>query len=77
MKESNELQIGAAAFVSVFGSLLNEHVQFHVCVVDDVFLMALYFDFWRTDLWENATAREWGVDPTHPDAADQDQSLHW
>ena len=34
-------------------------------------------DFWRSDLWENATASEWGVDPTYPDAADQDQSLHW
>lgn len=30
----------------------------------------------QSDLLESATASEWGVDPTYPDAADQDQSLH-
>jgi hypothetical protein len=25
----------------------------------------------------SATACEWEVNPTYPDAADQDQSLHW
>ena len=31
------LHIGAAAFIHRFGSSLNEHVHFHVCVVDGVF----------------------------------------
>jgi len=35
--EKAELQIGAVAFIHRFGSSLNEHVHFHVCVVDGVF----------------------------------------
>jgi hypothetical protein len=31
------LHIGAVAFIHPFGSSLNEHVYFHVCVVDGVF----------------------------------------
>jgi Putative transposase len=31
------LHIGAVAFINRFGSSLNEHVHFHVCVVDGVF----------------------------------------
>ncbi len=31
------LDIGAVAFIHCFGSSLNEHVHFHVCVVDGVF----------------------------------------
>ena len=31
------LHIGAVAFIHRFGSSLNEHVHFHVCVVDEVF----------------------------------------
>ena len=31
------LHIGAVAFIHRFGSNLNEHVHFHVCVVDRVF----------------------------------------
>ncbi|OGB32025.1 MAG: hypothetical protein A3F78_04290 [Burkholderiales bacterium RIFCSPLOWO2_12_FULL_61_40] len=31
------LRIGAVAFIHRFGSNLNEHVHFHVCVVDGVF----------------------------------------
>ena len=31
-------QIGAVAFIHRFGSSLNEHVHFHVCVVDGVFV---------------------------------------
>ena len=31
------LHIGAIAFIHRFGSSLNEHVHFHVCVVDGVF----------------------------------------
>ena len=31
------LRIGAVAFIHRFGSSLNEHVHFHVCVVDGVF----------------------------------------
>ncbi len=31
------LHIGAVAFIHRFGSSLNEHVDFHVCVVDGVF----------------------------------------
>ena len=31
------LHIGAVAFIHHFGSSLNEHVHFHVCVVDGVF----------------------------------------
>jgi hypothetical protein len=31
------LHIGAVAFIHRFGSSLNEHVHFHVCVVDGVF----------------------------------------
>jgi hypothetical protein len=26
----------------------------------------------QSDLWDNATASEWGVGATHPDDADQD-----
>ena len=32
-----DLHIGAIAFIHRFGSSLNEHVHFHVCVVDGVF----------------------------------------
>ena len=32
------LHIGAVAFIHRFGSSLNEHVHFHVCVVDGVFV---------------------------------------
>ena len=32
------LQIGAVAFIHRFCSSLNEHVHFHVCVVDGVFV---------------------------------------
>ncbi len=32
-----KLHIGAVAFIHRFGSSLNEHVHFHVCVVDGVF----------------------------------------
>ena len=31
------LHIGAVAFIHRFGSSLNEHVHFHVCVVDGAF----------------------------------------
>ena len=31
------LHIGAVVFIDRFGSSLNEHVHFHVCVVDGVF----------------------------------------
>ena len=31
------LHIGAVAFIHRFGSSLNEHVHFHVCVVDGIF----------------------------------------
>jgi hypothetical protein len=31
------LHIGAVAFIHRFGSSLNEHVHFHVCVIDGVF----------------------------------------
>jgi hypothetical protein len=31
------LHIGAVAFIHRFGSSLNGHVHFHVCVVDGVF----------------------------------------
>jgi hypothetical protein len=31
------LHIGAVAFIHRFGSSLNEHVHFHVCVVDGMF----------------------------------------
>jgi hypothetical protein len=31
------LHVGAVAFIRRFGSSLNEHVHFHVCVVDGVF----------------------------------------
>ena len=31
------LHVGAVAFIHRFGSSLNEHVHFHVCVVDWVF----------------------------------------
>ena len=39
MAKANEaaLHIGAVAFIHRFGSSLNEHVHFHVCVVDGVF----------------------------------------
>jgi hypothetical protein len=30
-----------------------------------------------SDLWDSATASEWDVDATYPDAANQDQSLRW
>lgn len=35
--DKNTLHIGAVAFIRRFGSGLNEHVHFHVCVVDGVF----------------------------------------
>ncbi|OIQ74106.1 putative transposase [mine drainage metagenome] len=35
--EKAALHIGAVAFIHRFGSSLNEHVHFHVCVVDGVF----------------------------------------
>jgi len=35
--DQNSLHIGAVAFIHRFGSSLNEHVHFHVCVVDGVF----------------------------------------
>jgi hypothetical protein len=31
------LHIGAVVFIHRFGSSLNEHVHFHVCVIDGVF----------------------------------------
>jgi hypothetical protein len=34
-------------------------------------------DLWRSDLRNSATASEWEVNATYPNAADQDQSLHW
>jgi hypothetical protein len=34
-------------------------------------------DLWRSHLRNSATASEWGVNATYPNAADQDQSLHW
>jgi hypothetical protein len=36
-EEINDSDIGAVAFIHRFGSTLNEHVHFHVCVVDGVF----------------------------------------
>lgn len=35
--DKTALHIGAVAFIHRFGSSLNEHVHFHVCVVDGVF----------------------------------------
>ena len=35
--DKESLHIGAVAFIHRFGSSLNEHVHFHVCVVDGVF----------------------------------------
>ena len=35
--DSAALHIGAVAFIHLFGSSLNGHVHFHVCVVDGVF----------------------------------------
>ena len=35
--DKDSLHIGALAFIHRFGSSLNEHVHFHVCVVDGVF----------------------------------------
>jgi hypothetical protein len=35
--DKTALHIGAIAFIHRFGSSLNEHVRFHVCVVDGVF----------------------------------------
>jgi hypothetical protein len=35
--DNSNLHIGAAAFIHRFGSSLNGHVHFHVCVVDVVF----------------------------------------
>jgi hypothetical protein len=35
--DKETLHIGAVAFIHRFGSSLNEHVHFHVCVVDGVF----------------------------------------
>jgi hypothetical protein len=35
--DKSALHIGAVAFIHRFGSSLNEHVHFHVCVVDGVF----------------------------------------
>ena len=37
MQTRRSLHIGAVAFIHRFGSSLNEHVHFHVCVVDGVF----------------------------------------
>lgn len=37
MGDKAALHIGAVAFIHRFGSSLNEHVHFHVCVVDAVF----------------------------------------
>ena len=37
MRDKANLHIGAVAFIHRFGSSLNEHVHFHVCVVDGVF----------------------------------------
>jgi hypothetical protein len=34
---ARKLHIGAVAFIHRFGSSLNEHVHFHICVVDGVF----------------------------------------
>jgi hypothetical protein len=34
-------------------------------------------DLWRSDLRNSATASEWEVNARYPNAADQDQSLHW
>ncbi len=34
------LRIGAVAFIHRFGSSLNTHVHFHVCVIDGVFEVA-------------------------------------
>jgi hypothetical protein len=31
----------------------------------------------QNDLWDSATASEWEVNARYPNAADQDQSLHW
>jgi hypothetical protein len=31
----------------------------------------------QSDVWDSATASEWEVNARYPDAADQDQSLHW
>jgi hypothetical protein len=31
----------------------------------------------QSDLWDTATASQWEVNARYPDAADQDQSLHW
>jgi len=38
--DKRALHIGAVAFIHRFGSSLNEHVHFHVCVVDGVFEVA-------------------------------------
>lgn len=35
--DQSALHIGAVAFIHRFGSSLNEHVHFHVCVVDGIF----------------------------------------
>ena len=35
--DKTALHLGAVAFIHRFGSSLNEHVHFHVCVVDGVF----------------------------------------
>lgn len=35
--DKTALHIGAVAFIHRFGSSLNVHVHFHVCVVDGVF----------------------------------------
>jgi hypothetical protein len=34
-------------------------------------------DLWQGNLWDSATASEWEVNATNPDAADQNQSLNW
>jgi hypothetical protein len=39
------LHIGAVAFIHRFGSSLNEHVHFHICVVDGVFEEVVEFPF--------------------------------
>ena len=45
------LHVGAIAFIHRFGSSLNEHVHFHVCVVDGV------FEKWRARGDADATLR--------------------
>ena len=39
--DKTALHIGAMAFIHRFGSSLNEHVHFHVCVVDGVWAVLI------------------------------------